>query len=75
LKTLEPAGDLAKLFRDAGVLPSQEVIVYGQVCVRASQEIFVLRLIRYDRLRNYYGAWEEWGNHHDLPIATRAPEK
>jgi 3-mercaptopyruvate sulfurtransferase SseA len=22
-------------------------------------------------LRNYYGAWEEWGNRDDLPFATK----
>ena len=23
------------------------------------------------KLRNYYGAWEEWGNRDDTPIKTR----
>jgi 3-mercaptopyruvate sulfurtransferase SseA len=25
----------------------------------------------YDKLRNYYGAWEEWGNRDDTPIETK----
>jgi thiosulfate/3-mercaptopyruvate sulfurtransferase len=74
LKTLKPAADLAKLVRDAGLQPSQEVIVYCQVGMRASYDLFVLQLLGYERLRNYYGAWEEWGNRDDLPIATRTPK-
>ena len=75
LKTVRPAAEVAKLFHEAGVLPTQEVIVYCQVGMRASYDLFVLHLLGYDRLRNYYGAWEEWGNRDDLPIATRTPAK
>ena len=52
-------------------MPSKEVIVYCQVGMRASVDLFALHLIGYDRLRNYYGAWEEWGNRDDLPLATK----
>jgi thiosulfate/3-mercaptopyruvate sulfurtransferase len=65
---VKPAPELAKLFRDADVLPAHEVIVYCQVGMRASLDLFVLRLLGYDKLRNYYGAWEEWGNRDDLPL-------
>jgi thiosulfate/3-mercaptopyruvate sulfurtransferase len=27
----------------------------------------------YDKLRNYYGSWEEWGDRDDTPIETKKP--
>ena len=53
------------------VLPAQEVIAYCQVGMRASVDLFALHLIGYDKLKNYYGAWEEWGNRDDLPISKK----
>jgi thiosulfate/3-mercaptopyruvate sulfurtransferase len=67
-KALKAASELSKLFADAGVRRSDDVIVYCQVGMRASHDLFVLYLLGYDKLRNYYGAWEEWGNRDDLPI-------
>jgi thiosulfate/3-mercaptopyruvate sulfurtransferase len=69
-RTFRPADQLQKIYEDRGVLPSQEVIAYCQVGMRASVDLFALHLLGYDKLRNYYGAWEEWGNRDDLPIAT-----
>jgi len=70
-KAFKPADDIRKIYADRGILPSHEVIAYCQVGMRASVDLFALHLIGYDNLRNYYGAWEEWGNRDDLPIATR----
>ena len=70
-KTFKPADELKQLYEARGIVPSQEVIAYCQVGMRASVDLFALHLIGYDKLRNYYGAWEEWGNRDDLPIATR----
>jgi thiosulfate/3-mercaptopyruvate sulfurtransferase len=71
LKTFKPADDLKKIYEERGIVPTLEVIVYCQVGMRASVDLFALRLIGYDKLRNYYGAWEEWGNRDDLPLATK----
>jgi len=70
-KTFKPADELKKIYEDRGIVPSKEVIAYCQVGMRASVDLFALHLIGYDRLRNYYGAWEEWGNRDDLPLATK----
>jgi thiosulfate/3-mercaptopyruvate sulfurtransferase len=70
-KTFRPADELKKLYEDRGIVPSQEVIAYCQVGMRASVDLFALHLIGYDKLRNYYGAWEEWGNRDDLPISKK----
>jgi thiosulfate/3-mercaptopyruvate sulfurtransferase len=70
-RTFKPADELKKIYEARGILPSQEVIAYCQVGMRASVDLFALHLIGYDKLRNYYGAWEEWGNRDDLPLATK----
>ncbi len=70
-RTFKSADELKKIYEARGILPSQEVIAYCQVGMRASVDLFALHLIGYDKLRNYYGAWEEWGNRDDLPIAKK----
>jgi thiosulfate/3-mercaptopyruvate sulfurtransferase len=70
-RTFKSADELRKIYEDRGIVPSQEVIAYCQVGMRASVDLFALHLIGYDKLRNYYGAWEEWGNRDDLPLAKK----
>src|SRR3954469_12214649 len=70
-RTFKPADELKQIYESRGIRPNDEVIAYCQVGMRASVDLFALHLIGYDKLRNYYGAWEEWGNRDDLPIATR----
>jgi thiosulfate/3-mercaptopyruvate sulfurtransferase len=70
-KTFKPADQIKAIYEERGILPSQQVIAYCQVGMRASVDLFALHLIGYTNLRNYYGAWEEWGNRDDTPIATR----
>jgi len=67
-KAFKSADAIRKIYEDRGVLPSQQVIAYCQVGMRASVDLFALHLVGYDKLRNYYGAWEEWGNRDDLPL-------
>jgi len=70
-KTFKSADELKQIYEARGIVPSQEVIAYCQVGMRASVDLFALHLLGYDKLRNYYGAWEEWGNRDDLPIAKK----
>ena len=70
-RTFKPADELKQIYEGRGILASHEVIAYCQVGMRASVDLFALHLIGYDKLRNYYGAWEEWGNRDDLPVADK----
>ena len=72
-KTFKSAAEIQQLYRGKGVLPSDDVITYCQVGMRAAHDLFTLALIGHDltKLRNYYGSWEEWGNREDTPIVRR----
>ena len=74
-KTFKSGAEIAQLYRERGIQPADDVITYCQVGMRASHDLFTLALIGHDltKLRNYYGAWEEWGNRDDTPIKTKAP--
>ncbi len=67
-KALRSPDELRALIDGKGLKASDEVIVYCQVGMRASYDVFVLHLLGFDKVRNYYGAWEEWGNRNDLPL-------
>jgi thiosulfate/3-mercaptopyruvate sulfurtransferase len=72
-KTFKSAAEIQQLYRSKGIQPSDEVITYCQVGMRAAHDLFTLALVGHDltKLGNYYGAWEEWGNREDLPIKTK----
>jgi thiosulfate/3-mercaptopyruvate sulfurtransferase len=64
----KPAGELTKMYEDAGVTPDREVVTYCQGGYRAAHSYVVLRLLGYPRVRNYVGSWKEWGDREELPV-------
>jgi thiosulfate/3-mercaptopyruvate sulfurtransferase len=66
--TFKTAAELRRLYEQAGITPNKEVVTYCQSGGRASHTLFVLRLIGFDKSRNYYGSWLEWGNHEETPV-------
>jgi thiosulfate/3-mercaptopyruvate sulfurtransferase len=72
-RTFKSAAEIEKLYRSRGIQPSDDIIAYCQVGMRAAHNLFTLALIGHDltKLRNYYGSWEEWGNREDTPIKVK----
>ena len=52
-----------------GVTPDREVIVYCQTHHRSAHTYALLKELGFDNVKGYPGAWSEWGNDLNLPIA------
>jgi thiosulfate/3-mercaptopyruvate sulfurtransferase len=61
--------DLSSLYRQAGVTPDKEIVVYCRTGMRASHDYFVLRLLGYPRVRLYDGSYVEWAANTTVPVA------
>ena len=59
---------LKKLFENAGVTPTKEIITYCHGHQRAAHTYVVLKLLGYPNIKGYVGAWNEWGNLADTPV-------
>jgi len=66
--TFKSGEELRKIFEAAGATPDRETITYCHTGGRAAHDYFVLRLLGYQRLKNYDGSWVEWGNSDALPV-------
>lgn len=58
---------LASLYRDAGVLPDQEVITYCGRGYAAACGLLALKLLGYENASLYDGCWAEWSADPSLP--------
>jgi len=72
-KTFKPADELLAIYARHGLTPADEVIAYCWVGHRSAVDLFALRLVGYERLRNYLGSWEEWSRRMELPTAPFRP--
>lgn len=65
---LKPESELRDLLAKHGITPGKEAITYCQSHMRSSFAFLVLKLLGYDKVRGYPGAWSDWGNRDDTPI-------
>ncbi|MCL5023767.1 MAG: sulfurtransferase [Nitrospirae bacterium] len=65
--SLKSPDELAKLY--SGLDRKKEIIVYCQTGTRATNTLFVLKELGFQRVRNYDASWIEWGSNPELPAA------
>ena len=65
---LKPPAELRAMFEGLGVTPDKEIVTVCQGGIRAAQAMWTLKLLGYDRVRDYDGSFRDWANRDDTPI-------
>ncbi len=68
VEILRPASQIQSMFDQLGVRQDQTVVTHCQTFWRGAQVYYVLRLMGYDNVRGYDGAWAQWGSDPNTPI-------
>jgi thiosulfate/3-mercaptopyruvate sulfurtransferase len=64
-----PAAELRAEFDALGASADKEIVTYCGSGQRSAHTYLALRLLGYERVRNYNGSWTEWSARPDLPKA------
>lgn len=63
------SAELLKSYKEQGITPERDIVVYCNSATEASHVHFTLRyLLGYPRVRIYVGSWTEWAERVELPI-------
>lgn len=65
--TVKPIRTLQEMFHACGLNEQQEVITYCLGGVRSAWVYFLLKLVGYEKVRNYPGSWWEWSRDFAAP--------
>ncbi len=65
----KPVAELRAMYAAVGVRPEADVVPLCNGGYRSAHTYVALKLCGFPRVRNYYAAWQEWGNRPDLPIS------
>jgi thiosulfate/3-mercaptopyruvate sulfurtransferase len=66
--TVKDAGAIKAALEEKGIQPDQELVCYCTGGVRSAWLYVVLKLVGYERVRNYPGSWWEWSRDFACPV-------
>jgi thiosulfate/3-mercaptopyruvate sulfurtransferase len=66
-------GEIRDLYVSKGATPDKTIIPVCHGGYRSASTFLALKSLGYPRVRNYVGAWGEWGNRDDSRIVTPDP--
>lgn len=64
----KPEDALRAMLEARGIVPDKEIVCYCQSHHRSSHAYIMLKMLGYERISGYPGAWSEWGNRRDTPV-------
>jgi len=67
-RTQKSADELRAMYEAIGVTPDKEIVTMCQGGIRASQSMATLRMLGFDRVRNYDGSAGDWSNRDETPL-------
>jgi thiosulfate/3-mercaptopyruvate sulfurtransferase len=68
-----PAAEMRTLYESKGVTPDKDIIAVCHGGYRSASSFLALKSLGYPRVRNYLGAWAEWGNREDTQVVLPPP--
>lgn len=60
--------EIRAICAQVGLYPEDDIIIYCFKGARASNSYIALKTAGFKNIRNYYGSWNEWSRHPELPI-------
>ena len=66
--TYRPVQQIRILYKDAGIMPEDEIVMFCKSSIRAAQTWAALYNAGYRNLKIYDGAWLEWSADDSLPV-------
>ena len=66
--TLKSISELKDMYTKAGLKPEDEIAVYCTKGIRSAHTTLILRMLGFDKARNWDASYYEWAGNKDLPV-------
>ena len=67
-QTFKSKDEIQKILDINAITPEQEIVTYWQGGIRAAHVYFVLKMMGYEKVKNYDGSMGEWANTDESPL-------